>query len=85
MLAPSVRQHILVHHKQFMLAALGLSIVLGLWAWIARPMPRRGRVLFMIGLLVMTAILAKGADFGGWMVYGYNAGGSLPQPIEFTQ
>jgi uncharacterized membrane protein len=85
MLAPSVRQHILVQHKQFMLVALAMSIVLALWAFIARPMPRRGRALFMIGLLIMTAILAKGADFGGWMVYGYNAGGSLPQPIEFTQ
>jgi uncharacterized membrane protein len=85
MLAPSVRQHMLFHHKQFMLAALGLSFALAVWALIARPMPRRGRVLFMIGLLIMTAILAKGADFGGWMVYGYNAGGSLPQPIEFTQ
>jgi hypothetical protein len=27
----------------------------------------------------------KGADYGGWMVYRYNAGGSLPQPIEFSE
>jgi hypothetical protein len=26
-----------------------------------------------------------GADYGAWMVYSYNAGGSMPQPIEFSQ
>jgi len=85
MVAPSVRNHILVYHKSFMLAVLGLSTVLTGWALLARPMPQRGRPLFMIGLVLMALILAKGADYGGWMVFGYNAGGSLPQPIEFSQ
>jgi hypothetical protein len=35
-------------------------------------------------LFVMAGLVVIGADFGGWMVYGYNAGGSLPQPIEFS-
>jgi hypothetical protein len=39
----------------------------------------------MLLMLLMAAILVKGADYGGWMVFGYNAGGSLPQPIEFSQ
>jgi uncharacterized membrane protein len=85
MVAPSVRQHILVFHERLMLIVLGFSLVLALWAIVAPPMPRRGRVVFVLGMLVMTALLARGADFGGWMVYGYNAGGSLPQPIEFSQ
>lgn len=85
MLAWSVRDHILVHHKHFMLAAFGLSLLLTGWALIARPMPQRGRVGFVMLLVVMAALIAKGADYGGWMVYGYNAGGSLPQPIEFSQ
>lgn len=85
MVAPSVRDHILIYHKWLMLAVLVLSTVLAGWALLARPMPRRGRPLFMIGLVLMTVILAKGADYGGWMVFGYNAGGSLPQPIEFSQ
>ncbi|HJU09304.1 MAG TPA: DUF2231 domain-containing protein [Candidatus Binataceae bacterium] len=85
MIAPSVRANILVYHKSLMLTVLGLSVVLAGWAIIARPMPRRFRTVFMIGLVVMGLVLAKGADYGGWMVYGYNAGGSLPQPIEFSQ
>ncbi len=55
MIAPSVREHILVYHEWFMIVVFALS-----------------------------AVLIKGADYGGWMVSGYNAGGSLPQPIEFA-
>jgi uncharacterized membrane protein len=85
MLANVVRDRILVHHKHYMLAVLGLSVMLSAWALTARPMPRRGRLVFLTMLLVMVALIVKGADFGAWMVYGYNAGGSLPQPIEFSQ
>jgi uncharacterized membrane protein len=85
MLAPSVREHILIYHEWSMIAVLALSVVLAGWALLARPMPRRGRAGFIIGLLLMTAVLARGADYGGWMVFGYNAGGSLQQPIEFSQ
>jgi uncharacterized membrane protein len=85
MVAPSVREHILVYHRAVMLVVFGLSIALSLWALIARPMPRRGRSGFLVLLFVMGALIAIGADFGGWIVYGYNAGGSLPQPIEFSQ
>jgi uncharacterized membrane protein len=84
MIAPSVREHILVYHKSLMLATSSLSVVLAAWALLARPMPRRGRWIFVIGLAVMVLVLAKGADYGGWMVFGYNAGGKLPQPIEFS-
>jgi uncharacterized membrane protein len=85
MVAPSVRDHLLMYHKWLMLATLGLSTLLVGWALLARPMPRRGRPLFIIGLVVLAVILTKGADYGGWMVFGYNAGGSLPQPIDFRQ
>jgi uncharacterized membrane protein len=84
MIAPSVREHILVYHQRLMIVVLALSIVLAVWAWFARPMPRTGRTCFMIGLVLMIAVLVKGADYGGWMVFGYDAGGSLPQPLEFS-
>jgi hypothetical protein len=48
-------------------------------------MPRRGRAGFIALMVVMALLLATGTDYGAWMVYGYNAGGSLPQPIEFSQ
>jgi uncharacterized membrane protein len=84
MIAPSVRDHILIYHRAVMLIVFALSLALSLWALSARPMPRRGRSAFVLLLCLMMALLAIGADFGGWMVYGYNAGGSLPQPIEFS-
>jgi uncharacterized membrane protein len=84
MIAPSVRDHILVYHRNVMLIVFALSLALSLWALSARPIPRRGRSVFVLLLCLMTGLLAIGADFGGWMVYGYNAGGSLPQPIEFS-
>jgi uncharacterized membrane protein len=85
MVAPSVRENVLAYHERFMIAAGVLSLLAAVWAIFARPLPRRGRLGFLALLVVMTAVLARGADYGGWMVYGYNAGGSLPQPIEFSQ
>jgi uncharacterized membrane protein len=84
MVAPSVRDHILVYHRALMLIVFGFSLVLSVWALSMRPMPRRGRAAFVALLFVTAALVAIGSDFGGWMVYGYNAGGSLPQPIEFS-
>jgi uncharacterized membrane protein len=85
MVAPTVRMHILIHHKHLMVATWIMSIVLAGWAIAARPFPRRGKLLFILLLIVMTGTLVHGVDYGGWMVFGYNAGGSLPQPIEFDR
>jgi uncharacterized membrane protein len=85
MVAPSVREHILDLHKRLMLVAWSLSLLSLVWAVVGRPLPRRGGLGFLLLLLVMNGILVRGADYGGWMVFGYNAGGSLPQPIEFSQ
>ncbi len=86
MLAPSVKQNLLAYHKSIMLAVLGLSAALTLWALVARPMPRRWRALFLALLVVMVGMIAKGADYGGRMVFDYNAGGyACSQPIEFSQ
>jgi uncharacterized membrane protein len=86
MLAPSVKTALLTNHKRIMIAVLILSAALALWAMAARPMPARGRVVFLATLVVVVALIAKGADYGGRMVYDYNAGGNAcGQPIEFTQ
>ncbi len=86
MIAPSVRAHLLLNHKRIMLGVLGLSVILTAWALVARPMPARGRVAFIVLLAVLVAGLTVGADFGGRMVYDYNAGGNAcPQPIDFTR
>ncbi|HVB81291.1 MAG TPA: DUF2231 domain-containing protein [Candidatus Binataceae bacterium] len=86
MLAPSVKAALLTYHKWIMISVLILSAALALWALAARPMPVRGRGAFLALLLVVAALIAKGADYGGRMVYDYNAGGyACGQPIEFSQ
>ena len=84
MVAPAVREHLLVNHERIMLGVLGLSVILSIWAWLARPMPLKGSVVFLVLLVVLLAGLTVGADFGGRMVYDYNAGGNAcPQPIDY--
>lgn len=85
MVAPSVRQNALQPHMWTMLAASSLAVLLTAWAMVRRPMPSAGKFLFLFGLLVMVLLLAKGADWGGLMVYDYNAGGgACPQPIDYN-
>ena len=86
MLALSVREQLLEPHESYMLATLGLCTALTIWAILARPFPKKGRPLFLFLLLVMIGVMTVGADFGGRMVYDYNAGGSAcRQPIQFTK
>jgi uncharacterized membrane protein len=84
MVAPAVREHLLMNHERIMLGVLALSVILSVWAWLARPMPLKGGVVFLLLLAVLLAGLTVGADFGGRMVYDYNAGGNAcPQPIDY--
>lgn len=84
MIAVSVRDHLLYPHRNLMLTVTALSVALTLWAIVARPLPERGRYAFLVLLLVAVALIAKGADYGGRMVYDYNAGGyACGQPIDF--
>jgi uncharacterized membrane protein len=86
MVSFSVREHLLEHHEQLMLATTGLSVILLVWAVTARPFPKKGRWIFLLLFLVLLGIMTVGADYGARMVYDYNAGGdACPQPIEFTR
>lgn len=86
MVSVSVREHLLEHHEQLMLITTGLSIILTAWALIARPFPKKGRIVFLILFVVLLATMTWGGDYGARMVYDYNAGGSgCSQPIDFTK
>ena len=86
MVALSVREHLLEPHKNFMIGTLGVSVILTVWAALARPFPKKGRVLFLFLLLAMIGLMTIGADFGGRLVYDYNAGGNAcHQPIQFIK
>ena len=86
MVSQSVRDELLDHHKHLMVAASILTGALTIWAIASRPMPTRGRVLFMAGLIALMGLIAAGADLGGEMVYAYNAAGTAcPQPIDYKK
>jgi len=86
MVSVSVRHELLRHHKYLMVAASAMTGVLTVWALATRPMPTRGRYVFLAGLIAVMGLIAAGADAGGEMVYTYNAGGSAcPQPIDFRK
>lgn len=86
MIAPSVREALLTRHRNLMVAVTALTGVLTVWAVVARPLPRRGRWAFLIGLIAMCVLIARGADYGGRLVYDYNAGGNAcGQPIDFSR
>ena len=84
MVALDVRQKLLLPHKQFMIATAVLCAIVTLWALIQRPFPKKGRILFLFLLLTMVGTMTIGADYGGRLVYDYNAGGNAcPQPIHY--
>ena len=86
MISLSVREHLLEPHEKAMLTTSAICAILAVWATIARPFPKKGRPLFLFLLLVMIGVMTVGADFGGRMVYDYNAGGNAcRQPIQFTK
>src|SRR5262249_45300732 len=86
MVDPTVRDELLGRHQLWMVSTVGLGVVLTLWAAAARPFPLRGRRAFLLFLVVLVAVMAHGADYGGRLVYDYNAGGdACGQPIEFTK
>jgi uncharacterized membrane protein len=86
MVSRSVRENLLERHEELMLATLGVSVGLAIWAVFAKPFPKKKRLLFLFVLLVLLGIMTAGADYGARMVYDYNAGGdACSQPIEFTR
>jgi len=86
MVSRSVRENLLERHEGLMLATLGVSIGLAIWAVLAKPFPKKKRLLFLFLLLVLLGIMTVGADYGARMVYDYNAGGdACSQPIEFSK
>jgi uncharacterized membrane protein len=86
MVSRSVRSHLLNTHEEFMIATLFISVGLTIWAVAARPFPKKGRLIFMLGFLGLLMVISFGADYGARMVYDYNAGGhACSQPIDFTK
>jgi uncharacterized membrane protein len=86
MVARSVRAHLLLHHEHLMLVTVGLATIATVWAGLAPPFPGRARPLFVLLLIALVTTMTVAADYGGRLVYDYNAGGdACGQPIDFTR
>ncbi len=86
MVSRSVRANLLESHEKLMLTTLGMSTGLAIWTVMARPFPKKKRLLFLFLVLVLLGMMTVGADYGARMVYDYNAGGdACSQPIEFSK
>ncbi len=86
MVSFSVRDKLLETHEELMLTTLGLSVVVAVWAFVARPFPKKWRILFALLFLVLLGVMTLGTDYGARMVYDYNAGGdACSQPIDFRK
>jgi uncharacterized membrane protein len=84
MVALDVRQKLLLPHKQYMIATTVLCAFVTIWAILQRPFPKKGRIVFLGLLFTMVIVMTIGADYGGRLVYDYNAGGdACPQPIRY--
>src|SRR6516225_11727432 len=57
MVDPSVREALLDVHEWWMLRVVGASVVLAAWALVGRPLPLRGRSVFVLLLLALVAAL----------------------------
>lgn len=61
---------IMMRHQYLGIAILILSVAWSLWVAISKAnIPSRGRVIFMSGLLILSAMILQEADFGGRMVF----------------
>lgn len=66
---------IMMAHQYFGFAVLGLSALLSLWVLISKAnIPSKGRIFFLAGLLLLSAVLTQGADLGGRMVFLHGVG-----------
>lgn len=79
--APEASWETLALHETLMLISTGLAVLLSLGALVGR---RRGAravpAVLLIGLLVLTGILAVGADRGGQLVYQFGVSVQKPAP-----
>jgi uncharacterized membrane protein len=61
---------IMMKHQTLGFVLLGLSAILSLWLLIMRAnIPAKGRIFFMIALLLMSGLIMQQADFGGRLVF----------------
>ena len=62
-------------HQYLGFTVFGLSIILSAWLFLSKsPLPSKGRILFLTGLVLLALILTQGADFGGRMVFLHGVG-----------
>jgi len=65
----------MIVHKYIGFAVLAFAIALSGWTFVSKSnIPQKGRPFFLIGLVVMAALLIQGGDLGGRMVFLHGTG-----------
>jgi len=60
---------LMMAHQYLGIGILALSAILSLWLLITRKAVPNGKIPFLLGLLLLTALIFQQADFGGRMVF----------------
>ncbi len=61
---------IMMPHQYLGIGILILSFIFSLWLLVSKSnIPSKGRFIFLIGMILLGAIIAQQADFGGRLVY----------------
>ncbi|OGX06161.1 MAG: hypothetical protein A3G87_02150 [Omnitrophica bacterium RIFCSPLOWO2_12_FULL_50_11] len=76
---------IMMVHQYFGFVVLGLSLILSLWVLFSKThIPPKGRIFFLIGLVLVGLILIQGADLGGRLVFLNGVGVGRKSMLEET-
>jgi uncharacterized membrane protein len=71
---PGDAQRVVGIHEALMLVSTSLALALCIFAWTMRKsFTAQLRKMMLLGLVVLTIVLAFGADRGAQLVYGYGA------------
>ena len=75
----------MIAHQYFGFVVLGLSLILSLSVFFSKThIPLRGRIFFLIGLVLIGLILIQGADLGGRLVFLNGVGVGRKGMLEET-
>ncbi len=74
---------IMLLHQNMGYAILAIAVILSAWLLIIKaPVPKRGRVVFLVALALLNLILIQQADLGGRMVFLHGTGVGKKSMLE---
>jgi len=76
---------IMMMHQYIGFTVLASSVLLSAWVFFSRsPIPAKGKLIFLLGLIALGGIIMQGADLGGRMVFLHGVGVGQKGEVEET-